>query len=140
MKLLGIQKQMTLHFVTQDKCMSICLAFSISDLLHASFSFQSSYSSSACTCPEAVFQSHLHIGAHLPVQAGKGNKPSSRTLDPTKPAIELSANQNLKCLQTRASCHAQLHRANILTEPSCSPTSRRITSSHDYSLQHGTTK
>lgn len=95
-KSLGIQKQMTLHFITQDKCMSICLAFSISDRLYASFSFQSSYSSSAYTCPEAVFRSHLRVGAHLPahptVRAGKGNIPYSKALDTTKPAIELSVN------------------------------------------------
>lgn len=54
-KYLVMQKRITLDFTIQDKYMLICTLFSISELLFASFNFQSSYSSSANSCPHAVF-------------------------------------------------------------------------------------
>lgn len=93
-KYLVMQKRITLDFTVQDKYMLICTLFSISELLFASFNFQSSYSSSAHSCPHAVFHSHLQVAGHLPAHSigkvGKGNVIYSKDLDTNKPPIELS--------------------------------------------------
>lgn len=95
-KYLVMQKRTTLDFIIQDKMHADLNVFFHFRVALCSFSFQSSYSSSAHSCLDTVFHSHLQVVGHLPAhsigKAGKGNVTYSKDLDRNKPPIELSVN------------------------------------------------